>query len=589
MKKIIFIISVIIVFASTCFAEESLTVLISGQAHSTLYPCLCPHNPEGGVSRRANVINNIRKEKKNVLLLESGLSFAGGDFDGENQDQELNKKRTEYYLKALMGMRYDAFLISNEEFNFGDEFLNEMTKKYPLNYLSANLGKKEFQPYIIKEFGKAKVAIIGLSDPKTQDKTKKAFADPKATITKIIKEIDQDKKADLIVVLSSLNPKESEEIISQVKGINLWVNSDNPYGGTDIKTVSGVTVVTPRWQSRQLTRLDYVLGEKEIRLANSDNISLGKDIKDDEKISSIVPICFSDKDCAHVKANAKMVCENPASEKAKCKEFKPTQVALTMIKPSRCITCVDTKNELVEQLKAAVPDLIINNLTDNDNKAKELIKQLGLRTLPVYLLDKTIAEREVFANIQKDALIDSGNYYIINPSLSGLSYFIDRKEIKNRLDVFFDIATPRIADILAVLNQLKDRNKNIDIHLNLLAVEDDQGNIVAKGGQFEIEEYLRFACVNKYFPNQARYYLSCRLSEAGSSWWDDCANKFKIDPQLVKNCAQTQEGKILLRDFIKLTKDLEIVFGPIFLINNNEVFSVSDVPKVEELEKLFKK
>jgi len=571
---------------SICYAEESLTILISGQSHATFFPCHCPANPEGGVARRATVIKNIRKEKKNVLLLESGLGFAGGPFDSEGQDLEINKKRSEYYLKVLLAMRYDAFLISNEEFNFGDEFLSVMMKKYPLNYLSANLGKNEFKPYIIKEVGKAKVAIIGLSDAKTQDKTKKAFVDPKIALLKILKEINQDKKIDLIIVLSSLNEKDSEEIINEVNGVNVWIVGDNPYSQVAIKTVKGVTMVMSNWQSRQLARLDFNLQEDGIRLVNSTNISLGKDINDDENISSMIPACFTDIDCFN--GRTKMICENPATEKARCKEVKPSQVALTIIKPAKCITCIESKNEIVEQLKSSLPDLVIKNLTEDDPKAKELIKKFNVKMLPLYLLDKTITEREVFANIQSEALIDAGEYFIISPSVMGVSYFVDRPKIKNKLDVFFDIASPHMAEILAVLNQLKDKRKDIDVRLHLLAVEDDKGNIITKSGQFETEEYLRFACVNKYFPNQASYYLSCRLSEPESSWWDDCAAKLKLDTQLIKNCAQTNESKLLLKDFIKLTQELKIVFGPTFLINNNEIFSVGNVPTVEELEKLFK-
>ena len=107
---------------SVCYATEDLTLLISGQSHANLYPCSCPSNPEGGVARRATTIKDIKKKQKNLLVLEAGLSFAGGSYDTQH-DEETKKQRTEYYLKALSKMGYDAFLISNEEFNFGDDFL----------------------------------------------------------------------------------------------------------------------------------------------------------------------------------------------------------------------------------------------------------------------------------------------------------------------------------------------------------------------------------------------------------------------------------------------------------------------------------
>jgi len=592
MKKTIIIILFVFIFvslSSVCFAKEKVTILISGQSHASLYPCTCPHNPEGGVSRRSTAIKQIKNQMKNVLLLEAGLSFSGGKLDTKGLDQEKSKKVSEAYLKALSKMKYDAFLISSEEFNFGDDFLREMIKRYPLNYLSANVGKKEFKPYVIKRVAGKNIAIIGLSDEGVKEKTKKAFVRPRKAIEKVIKEISKGKKADFVVVLSSLDLKQSEEIIKEVKGIDLWVSSNNPYGQSDIKKIDGVTIVVPRWEARQLTRLDYVLEGDSIELSNSDSISLNKDIEDDKGISSMIPVCLSDKDCMKSGVTTRMICENAATDKAQCKEFKAPQVSLYIIKPKKCVTCSDVTSNIVGMLKQGMPDLKIVNLTDDKKKAKELIKELDVKMLPVYVLDETLEQQPAFPNMNAQVVKKVGKYYRIDPSISGVSYFVGRKVVKNRLDVFFDIASPGIADILAVLDQLKERNKNIDVNIHLLAIEDAQGNIFAKSGQYEIEEYLRFACINKYFPEQFRYYLSCRLPDVRSSWWDDCATKFKIDTQKIKSCAQTKEGRMLLREFIKLTKELEIVFGPTFVINNNEIFGVSDVPRVEELEKLFKK
>ena len=591
MKKIILLtllVFVFIVINSECFAKEELTILISGQSHASLYPCTCPHNPEGGVARRATVIKQIRDEVDNVLLLESGISFSGGKLDTKGLDAQTNEKLSEYYLKTLSKMDYDAFLISSEEFNFGDKFLQKMIKKYSLPYLSANVGKKEFKSYIIKEIRGKKFAIIGLSDEGVIEKTKKVFIKPKKAIEKVLKEIAAGKKADFIIVLSSLDLEQSEEILKEVKGIDLWVSSNNPYGPSDIKKINGVTVVIPRWEVRQLTRLDYVLEGNEIQLSNSDSISLNKDVEDNKRISSMIPVCFSDRDCQKTGVKEKKICEGSATDKARCKKIEPPQVSLHIIKPSKCVTCVNVQSDIVATLKQGMPNLKINNLTDNTKKAKELIKELGIKMLPVYLLDETVEQQENFANMNTQVMKKIGKYYLIDPSISGVSYFVGREMVKNRLDLFFDIASPGVADILVVLDQLKERNKKIDVSLNLLAIEDAQGNIFAKSGQYEIEEYLRFACINKYYPEQFRYYLSCRLSNIGSSWWDDCASKFKIDAQNIKNCAQTKEGTILLREFIKLTRELEIVLGPTFLINNNEIFGLADVPRVEELEKLFK-
>ena len=110
---------------------------------------------------------------------------------------------------------------------------------------------------------------------------------------------------------------------------------------------------------------------------------------------------------------------------------------------------------------------------------------------------------------------------------------------------------------------------------------------MSKSGKYETEEYLRSACISKYYPDKLWSYLSCRFTDIDSSWWDSCAAKLNIDTDKIKNCAQTEEGKTLLKKFIKLTQELEIVYGPTFLINNQEVLSSEGAPSEEELERLF--
>jgi 2',3'-cyclic-nucleotide 2'-phosphodiesterase (5'-nucleotidase family) len=120
-------------FINLSFADNKISILVSGQSHASLYPCICPKSPSGGLSRRATAIKNIKSKGEDVILLEAGGSFAGGNYDTNSQTTELDKERTQFYMKSLLVMGYDAFLVSSEEFNFGDDFLNEVMADYPLN------------------------------------------------------------------------------------------------------------------------------------------------------------------------------------------------------------------------------------------------------------------------------------------------------------------------------------------------------------------------------------------------------------------------------------------------------------------------
>ncbi|MFC1646179.1 hypothetical protein ACFL2Y_03270 [Candidatus Omnitrophota bacterium] len=583
MKKLFLylIVSSLMVFSvsSQSFADDKLTLLISGQSHASLYPCSCPSNPMGGIARRATIIKETRNQDKNVLVLEVGGSFAGGNYDASTQTTDLDKKRTEFYMHSLVKMNYDAFLISSKEFNFGEGFLNNMRSRYKLKYLSANL-EGDFIPYIIKEFGKSKVAIIGITDEDTTTRTKAKYVKPEEALSRVIKEIKEGQKADIVVVLSYLAERESKEIIQKIEGVNIWVSSNNPFVKAGNQNINGTLLITAAWQVRELTKINFDIAT--LAVEGVEHIGLNKDIEDDPDVSSVIPGCFTNKDCR--KSGFTAECKDAGTKKSKCEYSELKPINLTIIKPEVCKTC--NIDGTIERVKNSLPNLKISYLDEKSKAAQTLIKKLNIKMLPVFLIEEPIGEAAISHLNQIAKKTDK--YYMLEPGYTGVSYIIGREKIPNRIDLFFDIGTKDIVKILDTLQALEDKREDIDTHLNFLAVKDDKLGLIAKGEKYEIEEFLRSACISKYYPDKLRHYLSCRLADIGSSWWDDCAVKFDMDPGKIKGCARTQEGSVLLEDFIKLTQELEVVFGPTFLINNQEIFSSDGAPTVEELEVLFK-
>ncbi|MFC1709927.1 hypothetical protein ACFL2J_07730 [Candidatus Omnitrophota bacterium] len=585
MKKIFLflLVSLLAVFSFTSlsFAQEKLTILISGQSHSSLYPCSCPYNPIGGIARRSTLIKQIRDQEKNVIVLEAGGSFAGGSHDANTQTTELDKDRTKYYMQSLVEMDYDAFLVSSEELKFGDKFLDEAMSEYKLNYLSANL-EGDFIPYLIKEVGSVKVAVIGITDDKVTNQTQSAYENPKESLKKVISEIEGGKKADFVIVLSYLDEKESSKVFEKIEGVAMWVGSNSPFKSASNKNVNGTLFIAPAWEVRKLTKISIDLSTFQVE--SVEHVELKQDIKDDPKISSATPGCFTDKNCKKKGFIGK--CQDAATEKSKCKFSKIKPAKLTVIKPKVCTSCDADAAKVIEKIKGLLPDLSIKYLNAEKKSAQALMDKLGINMLPAYLLDK-IEEEEIISKISQ-VVREVDNYYLFEPGFTGVSFFAGREKIANRLDFFFDTGSKDIAEILVVLQELEKKREDIDIHLNFLAVEDPKLGLISKGAKYEIEEFLRIACISEFYPDKIWYYLSCRFSEISSSWWDDCVVKYNMDSGRIKGCARSQEGETLLKDFIKLTQELGIVFGPTFLVNNQEVFSSKGVPSVEQLENLFK-
>ncbi|MBU3958814.1 MAG: hypothetical protein KKE91_03015 [Candidatus Omnitrophica bacterium] len=57
----------------------------------------------------------------------------------------------------------------------------------------------------------------------------------------------------------------------------------------------------------------------------------------------------------------------------------------------------------------------------------------------------------------------------------------------------------------------------------------------------------------------------------------------------ISSCSRSEEGKRLLKDNISLNKELKVMFGPTYLLDNQEIFSLRTVPKKEEFKKIIKR
>jgi hypothetical protein len=156
---------------------------------------------------------------------------------------------------------------------------------------------------------------------------------------------------------------------------------------------------------------------------------------------------------------------------------------------------------------------------------------------------------------------------------------LDRPNIKGNIDLFINLYNKGSSEIINAVKGLKPQ-----VHF-LLTEETNKPDELRQ--VFEVEEYSRALCVQKYYPQKFWDYLSCRSKNINTSWWDDCAKG--IDYNIIKSCAGSSEAKNLWSDNIKLSSELDIRFGPVYLVNNQEIYSSGkDAPTEEELKKVFK-
>jgi 5'-nucleotidase len=219
---------------------KHITILHTNDVHSHIepFPKNHPRNPNmGGASRRAELIENVRKQNPNILILDAGDTIQGTPY--------FNMYGGELEWKLMSLMQYNAMTIGNHEFDNG---LEGLVKNFPYATFDIICSNYDFKNTIFEGRTKAfkiytkdgiKIGIFGLGveleglvDKQMYQETK--YLNPieiAQDCTNTLKNLG----CDLVICLSHLgynytNPSEKDKI-SDVKLATLTQDIDLIIGG----------------------------------------------------------------------------------------------------------------------------------------------------------------------------------------------------------------------------------------------------------------------------------------------------------------------------------------------------------------------
>lgn len=182
-----------------------LVILHTNDTHSQVEPDA--KTDRGGYARLLGVINTIRAEEKNVLLLDAGDFWQGTPF--------FNFYGGRVEATALKMMRYDAVTLGNHEFDNGIDSLAAILKAVGLKVVNANYDVQNtplrpfVEPYRILRRGGLKIGILGVGVNLNGLVFKKHFEgirqlDPLASAIQVSDYLKNGLKCDLVICLSHL-------------------------------------------------------------------------------------------------------------------------------------------------------------------------------------------------------------------------------------------------------------------------------------------------------------------------------------------------------------------------------------------------
>lgn len=190
--------------------KKQITILHTNDVHSHIEP-FAENDPkyanQGGVARRLTLINSIRKENPNVLLLDAGDIFQGTPY--------FNFYGGELEFKLMSMLGYDAATIGNHDFDNGIGGLAKQMPHASFELLSANYDfsntimdgfTKPYRVFVkdgirIGVFGIG-IELDGLVNQRQYKETK--YLDPIERTEDMTRTLKEDEACDLIICLSHL-------------------------------------------------------------------------------------------------------------------------------------------------------------------------------------------------------------------------------------------------------------------------------------------------------------------------------------------------------------------------------------------------
>lgn len=191
-------------------SQKKITILHTNDVHSHIDP-FGPddgRNPnKGGVARRASLIQSIRAENPNTLLLDAGDIFQGTPY--------FNYYGGELEFKLMSMLKYDVATIGNHDFDNGIEGLYAQLPHAKFDFVSANYDfsntvmDTHVKPFKIILKDGIKVGIFGLGvelkglvDDNLYKET--VYNDPTESAQDMTRILKEEHRCDLIICLSHL-------------------------------------------------------------------------------------------------------------------------------------------------------------------------------------------------------------------------------------------------------------------------------------------------------------------------------------------------------------------------------------------------
>lgn len=217
-----------------------------------------------GFDKVGTIVNSVKAENPNTLVLDAGDTFHGQTIATLNEGESI--------VNIMNEIGYDVMAAGNHDFNYGQDRLLELAEMANFEILAANVYKTDYTTllpeYVIKEVGGLKIGIFGLATPETTYKTHPdnvkglKFVDPVIISKLMVSELKD--KVDIVICLAHLGLDETSEYTSElvaknVDGIDIIVDGHSHTNLQEGLVVNGTLIVQTGEYNKNVGIIDLMI------------------------------------------------------------------------------------------------------------------------------------------------------------------------------------------------------------------------------------------------------------------------------------------------------------------------------------------
>lgn len=243
-----------LLISSLVVAQEKATLLYFNDSH-VIYPVVDKHGERGGVARAKTLVDSVKKENKNTIVLQGGDLGGGVLFGAVYHGFPM--------IEAFNKIPIDISNFGQHEFDFGVTEARNLVNKSKFQWISTNLKESSGKPfnnskeYIVKKIGDFKVGFLGTTDGmETTIQTTEIYQED------IIKSIGENleklkkEKVDFIVLLTQSEPELNIEILEKYPEINAVLAEEKSEKYNFMTYVGEKPIVSPQGNMGSIVKID---------------------------------------------------------------------------------------------------------------------------------------------------------------------------------------------------------------------------------------------------------------------------------------------------------------------------------------------